>query len=96
MRRLGSAGKRDANQSVIVAALRATGWYTLSLGGVGFGCPDILAAKNGRLELIEVKDGSQIPSRRKLTEDEAKVHLAFAQAGVEVRIVESVEQAVNL
>lgn len=86
----------DRNHAEIVQALRQVGWTVFDSSGTGNGFVDLVAARGGRLELIEVKDGAKAPSRRQLTEDEAKVHLAFAQAGVEVRIVESVEEAIRL
>ena len=65
------AARIDSNQVEIVAALRAIGCTVQSLAGVGFGCPDVLAGRNGRNYLIEVKDGSKPPSARALTGQEA-------------------------
>jgi hypothetical protein len=45
---------------------------------------------------VEVKDGQKPPSERRLTPNEAKVHAAFAAAGVPVVIIESIEEAVRL
>jgi hypothetical protein len=47
--------KNDANQDAVVDALLADGCLVQILGCVGGGCPDILAAKHGRLYLLEVK-----------------------------------------
>lgn len=86
----------DGNHKAITDALRAAGWHVQDCSRLGQGFPDLIAARRGRVELIEVKDDSQPLNKRKLSENEAKVHLAFAMAGVEVRIVESVEEAVRL
>lgn len=47
--------------------LRAIGCSVQSLAAVGSGCPDILAAKGGRMFLFEVKDdgGRLTPQQKK-------------------------------
>ena len=47
----------DANQPVIVAALRAIGATVQHLHAVGQGCPDILVGYDGVNFLMEIKDG---------------------------------------
>lgn len=64
-------GRIDANQGEIVSALRIAGVSVLSLAPMGKGCPDLLCGYHGRNYLLEVKDGSKIPSERKLTTAEA-------------------------
>lgn len=88
--------KVDGNHKIIVEALRAAGWYVKDTSGAGNGFADLVVAKVGRLELIEVKDPAQPPNKRALTEAETAVHLGFAQAGIEVRILMTVEEAVRL
>lgn len=66
--------KVDANQKVIVEALRAAGCFVTSLAGVGGGVPDVLVGSDGKWFLMEIKDGSKPPSQRKLTDDEIKWH----------------------
>lgn len=61
------AGRIDANQPEIVAALRRMGASVLSLAGIGHGAPDLLVGFAGRDCLLEVKDGSKAPSKRTLT-----------------------------
>lgn len=85
------AAKVDANHSAIVGALRACGASVQSLAAVGQGCPDLLVAHRGRNLLIEVKDGSKVPSARKLTPDQTEWHSAWR---AKVVVVETVEQAV--
>jgi Holliday junction resolvase len=48
--------KVDANQSSIVAALRAAGATVTILAGVGAGCPDLLAGFQDHNYLFEVKN----------------------------------------
>jgi hypothetical protein len=64
----------DANQGEIVAALRAVGCEVQSLAAVGAGCPDLLVSRAGKTYLIEVKDGSKPPSRRRLNADQVAWH----------------------
>lgn len=51
------AGRRDFNQPFIVAALRAAGVTVIEMGGVGDGCPDLLAYRpsHGLMRWLEVK-----------------------------------------
>jgi hypothetical protein len=62
---------------------------------VGKGCPDILVGKNGRLFLMEIKDGSKAPSARKLTDDEELWHTLWHDMAVSgaLIVVESVAEA---
>lgn len=86
------AAKTDANQAEIVAALRAAGCAVQSLAAVGSGVPDILWSRNGRIGLMEIKDGKKSPSGRKLTTDQEEWHRDWKGP---IAIVESVEQALE-
>jgi hypothetical protein len=85
------AAKVDANQSDIVDALRSVGAKVQPLHQVGGGVPDLLVGINGRLMLIEVKDGSRPPSDRKLTPDQVKWHAEWT--GHPVYVITDVTQA---
>jgi Holliday junction resolvase len=85
------AAKVDDNHTEIVEALRAMGCTVMSLAAVGGGCPDIAVGIRGKTLLIEIKDGSKPPSRRKLTEDQLKWHSEWKG---HVAIVENVEEAI--
>lgn len=62
-----------------------------------FGMPlDLLVFWRGQTLLVEIKDGSKPPSRRKLTTDEIRLHEDAASRGVKIHIVETVEQAYAL
>lgn len=85
------AAKVDENQKDIVDALRAHGWSVLSLAPMGKGCPDLLVGCKGVNLLLEVKDGSKAPSKRRLTEDETRF---FGAWNGHRALVESPEEAV--
>jgi Holliday junction resolvase len=84
------ARRVDANQSQVVDELRARGWFVFSLAATGRGCADLLIARKGVMKLIEVKDGSKIPSARKLTTKDALFAFHMQQAGCPVIRVESI------
>lgn len=68
------AANIDANQPEIVDALRKAGASVAHLHGVGMGCPDILVGFRGANILMEIKDGSKVPSARKLNAMQAEWH----------------------
>lgn len=84
--------KVDANQGLIVAALRALGCFVQSLAMVGHGVPDLLCGCRGRWFVLEIKDGAKPRSAQALTPDEAKWHEAAARCAP-VHVVATVEQA---
>ena len=69
-------GRVDENQAAIVRALRQIGASVQSLADIGDGCPDLLVGFRNRIALMEIKDGNQPPSKRRLTEDEQNWHRA--------------------
>ncbi len=85
------AARVDANHALIVAGLRACGATVQSLAAVGDGCPDIVVGHRGRNLLMEIKDGSRVPSERKLTTDQVKWHADWRGTVV---VVLNVEQAI--
>ena len=87
------AAKIDDNQTEIVDALRKAGASVQSLAATGKGCPDLLVGYNGMNLLMEVKDGSKVPSKRKLTSDQITWH--FNWLG-QVEVVKNVEEALRL
>ena len=68
------AAKVDANQKLIVKALRDAGATVQHLHAVGAGCPDLLVGFRRINYLMEVKDGKRPPSARKLTDDQVIWH----------------------
>lgn len=71
------AAKIDDNQRALVSILRQAGYSVLSLAAIGKGVPDLLVARNGVMWLIEVKDGSKAPSRRRLTPFQKEFHATW-------------------
>lgn len=93
------AARVDANHTAIVEALRKVGCQVLSLAAVGKGCPDLLVCSpKRRLFLLEVKDGSKPPSKRKLTDPQVQLHetwpvgMALCAEGA-VAIMQAVDSA---
>ena len=88
------AAKIDANQPAIVDALRACGAIVQSLAAVGNGCPDLLIGYRGRTILVEVKDGSKVPSAQKLTLDQLLWHASWS--GGSLAVVNDLESALRI
>ena len=91
------AARIDANQPAIVEALRKAGCRVQPLHMVGQGCPDLLVSRQGRVVLMEVKDGTKPPSKQRLTPDEQAWHDLWsdvAKAGALV-VVASVGEALE-
>ena len=88
------AAKSDANQSAVVAALRAVGCSVSSLHRVGDGVPDLLVGFRGVTLLLEVKDGTKRPSARRLTPDQREWHASWR--GGTVAVVDGVEAALRV
>ena len=87
-------GKIDDNQKEIVAALREHGAFVQSLADIGKGCPDLLCAYAGSWFLLEIKDGSKPPSKRRLTEDEIRwQQKALETADGDVFVVKDINEA---
>ncbi len=79
------ARKTDGNQTKVVQALRKAGLSVRVTSMLGDGFPDLVVAGRKRASefnhykrpmtiLVELKDPSQPPSKRKLTPDEQKFH----------------------
>lgn len=88
--------KVDGNHGEIRAVLRDLGAKVQDLSAVGRGVPDLLVMYRGRVELLEVKDGSKPPSARRLTPDEDRWHKAAHARGVTVHVVTSVDDALRV
>lgn len=85
--------KVDSNQSEIVSVFRKLGYSVFCTHQVGSGFPDIVCGKNGINLLVEIKDGSLSPSRRKLTKDESAFHNLWLG---NIVIIESVDDVLRL
>jgi len=91
------AAKVDGNHAELAALARQMGCSVLDLSRVGSGCPDLLlgiATASGRKNLlVEVKDSSQPPSKRKLTPDQVEFHKTWRGP---VAVVESADELISL
>ena len=61
------ARRVDANHAEVKAAFEKMGCSVIDLSRMGEGVPDILAGYGGLCCLVEIKDGTKVPSARKLT-----------------------------
>jgi len=86
------AANLDGNHVAIVDALRAVGATVTSTASLGGGFVDLVVGYRGANYLLEVKDGSLPPSRRKLTPREQAFHDGWRG---QTAVVETVEQAVK-
>lgn len=68
------AARTDSNHAAITGCFRACGALVTSLAAHGEGLPDLLIQHQGKLYLVEVKDGSKPPSKRKLTPAQKEFH----------------------
>lgn len=83
------AARKDANQFHIVQALRGIGAKVHILDGKGIG--DLLVGFRGELSILECKDGSLVPSRKKLRKTQEDFFRGWA--GYRIYKVESIEEA---
>jgi hypothetical protein len=83
----------DANQNEVVYALRQIGASVAVTSHVGSGFPDIVVGFRGVNYLIEIKDGSKPPSKRRLTKDEQRFHDGW---NGEVIVINDVDEALKV
>lgn len=86
------AARVDGNQAGIVVGLRKIGASVSPTHMIGGGFPDLVVGWRGRSILFEVKDPSQPPSKRRLTDDEA---IWFGNWRGEAYVIETLEQAIG-
>lgn len=84
------AARLDGNHKDVVDALTKIGATVQSLASMHGGVPDLLVGYHGKNVLLEVKDGSLVPSARTLTVDELQWQERW---GGQVKTVGSPEEA---
>ena len=89
------AAKVDVNQPEIVAALRKIGAAVLITSQLK-NAFDILVGYQGRLYIMEIKDGAKPPSARKLTEGELKCANMFDKVNVKYHVPCSIDEAIEI
>ncbi|WP_386681891.1 hypothetical protein [Loktanella sp. R86503] len=90
------AAKVDDNQPEIIEALRKAGCSVTPTHQAGKGFPDLAVGRQGRTYLLEIKDGSKIPSKQKLTDDQVRWHGAWLGHKAVVRNVGEALEAVGI
>ena len=65
------AARVDRNHGEIIKAFRKLGFSVADTSKLGAGFPDLVIAFAKRTALVEVKDGTKVPSARVLTKPEA-------------------------
>jgi hypothetical protein len=85
--------RKDGNHKEIIAAFRSLGATVFDTASLGSGFPDCVIGMRGNNVLVEIKDGSLPPSKRKLTPDELKFH---AEWRGKVVIINNVDEAIEL
>lgn len=87
------APRLDGNQHAIVDALQRVGASVQSLASVGDGCVDLLVGYRRLNFLLELKDPSKPPSKRKLTPAQEEWHARWRGQRA---IVETADQALRV
>lgn len=87
------ARRVDGNHKAIADALRQLGVKVRSTAALGDGFPDLFCGWRGKLTVLEVKDPSQKPSARRLTDDERKFFEEWT--GYPVFVVETLDEALK-
>lgn len=85
-------GRTDDNQTEIMNALRRVGAGVQSTANIGDGFADLVVGFRGVNYLLEVKDGTKPPSKRKLTDQEINFHQRWPG---QICVVNSVEEALQ-
>jgi len=88
------AARKDANHAEIQKFFESKGYSVLDLSQLKNAC-DIVVSYMGITVMIEIKDGSKIPSKRKLTEGEIAFRNKWRTNG-HWQLIESLEQAQEL
>jgi hypothetical protein len=86
------AARVDSNQKVIVEALRKCGASVRSLAQIGDDFPDVIVGFRNLNFLLEIKDGSKPPSRRKLRPGQRVFHATWQG---QIAVVTSVDEALE-
>jgi hypothetical protein len=85
--------RKDSNHKEIIQVFRDLGATVADTAQLGSGFPDCVVGFRGNNVLVEIKDGSLPPSKRKLTPDELKFHATWLG---EVVIINNVDEAIEL
>lgn len=84
--------KKDSNHNAIADAFTRLGWSWWDTHQLGNGFVDGVAGRPGINVLVEIKDGSKPPSKRKLTPDEIDFHKTWRGP---ILIIHSIDEIIN-
>jgi hypothetical protein len=87
--------RTDVNQGNIVNALRDVGASVAVTSALGSGFPDIVVGFRGVNYLMEIKDGSKPPSKRRLTPKEKEFHDLWRGSVVVVNDIDEALRAIG-
>lgn len=90
-----TVAKVDKNQPEIVKALRKLGAAILPTHQLK-NAFDILVGFRGKLFMVEIKDGTLPPSKKRLTPGEQKCKQDFESVGVKYHIIYSIDDAIKM
>lgn len=91
------AKKVDANQKELVKQIRKIPGVSVFITSmVGDGFVDVIAGHRGKSYLLEIKDPSQPPSKRKLTPDEQEFHRTWQGHAAVVETLDDVLRELGL
>jgi Holliday junction resolvase len=85
--------RKDSNHKEIIQVFRDLGATVFDTASQGSGFPDCVIGFRNVNVLVEIKDGSLPPSKRKLTPDELKFHETWRG---KVVVINNVEEAIEL
>jgi len=88
-------GRTDGNHTEVIEAMRNIGAVVYSVASIP-NFTDTLVGYRGQLFIIEIKDGTLPPSKRKLTDGEIKCKTDFERVGVTYHVANSVAEALNI
>lgn len=88
------AARTDDNHAEIRNGLREIpSMKVADTFSAGNGFPDLVCGYQGRVYLLEVKDGTKPPSKRKLTPEQEKFHAEWSGY---VHVVKSLDEALSI
>lgn len=93
-RKMRRAARVDKNQAEIVKTFRQMGAIVIITSQLK-NAFDLLVCYKGKTHIVEVKDGDEVPSKRKLTDGEIKCKIAVESVGVKYNIIKSVDEAIK-
>lgn len=86
--------RTDSNQSTLVKQIRTIpGVSVVSIHEKGQGVPDLLVGHRNKNYLLEIKDPSKPPSKRRLTPDEETFH---QQWNGQIAVVHTLEDVLRI